>query len=226
MSSGLPQGENVRLTSCYLIPIFGLTTAGYLGIFIGTALGCLLQVVYLVYSVQKETHEPDYQDVLKSIGLTLFYPGIFGLSLIALTKYHSPQDCLMLIVAVASADIFAYFGGRAIGGAKLASRISPNKTISGAVVGICAASLSVYLFKYFITWQDYSEISFLIQLQAILLGAIIGGASIFGDLVASLCKRSFEVKDSGSILPGHGGVLDRIDGLLAAAPILLWTLSL
>jgi phosphatidate cytidylyltransferase len=121
-----------------------------------------------------------------------------------------------LMLVTWATDIFAYFAGRAIGGAKLAPRISPNKTWAGllggmigaAVVGAMAASL------------------FGIGAPFLYLGVPMGLLAQLGDLYESSVKRRLGVKDSGAILPGHGGVLDRVDGLLPVALATLLVLAL
>jgi phosphatidate cytidylyltransferase len=104
-------------------------------------------------------------------------------------------------------DIFAYFAGRAIGGPKLAPKISPNKTWAGLIGGMIGAGLAAWLLA---TWFEM-EAFFL------WMGAPMGLVAQLGDLYESWEKRRAGVKDSGSLLPGHGGVLDRLDGLLAVA---------
>ncbi len=103
-------------------------------------------------------------------------------------------------------DIFAYFAGRAVGGPKLAPKISPNKTWAGLVGGIAGAALCGWLIA---TWFEM-EAFFL------WMGGPMAVVAQAGDLYESWEKRRAGVKDSGSLLPGHGGVLDRLDGLLAA----------
>lgn len=103
-------------------------------------------------------------------------------------------------------DIFAYFAGRAIGGPKLAPRISPNKTWAGLIGGTIGAGLAAWLLA---TWFEME--SFFLW-----MGAPMGLVAQFGDLYESWEKRRAGIKDSGALLPGHGGVLDRLDGLLAA----------
>lgn len=122
----------------------------------------------------------------------------------------------VLIVTWAT-DIFAYFAGRAIGGPKLAPRISPNKTWAGLVGGTAGAAASGWLAAWY----------FELGSPFIWIGAAMGLVAQLGDLYESWEKRRAGIKDSGSLLPGHGGVLDRLDGLLAVAlavmAILLWT---
>ena len=116
---------------------------------------------------------------------------------------------LTLAAVIAACDSAAYFVGRFIGGAKLASAISPNKTISGSVGGIIAA-MAVML-----GIAPFLELGFV---MALLLGFGLAVLSQIGDLLESALKRRVDVKDSGSILPGHGGLLDRFDGYLLTVP--------
>ncbi|MBI1363648.1 MAG: phosphatidate cytidylyltransferase [Proteobacteria bacterium] len=116
-----------------------------------------------------------------------------------------------LLGIVWSADIGAYFTGRTVGGPKLAPQISPNKTISGAVGGLLAAIV------FSLTLGHVLGAS----LTGMALWAVpLALASIAGDLLESGVKRHFNIKDSSHIIPGHGGVLDRLDSLLTTAPLL------
>lgn len=115
---------------------------------------------------------------------------------------------LWVFVIVWSADILAYFAGRIIGGPKLAPRISPKKTwagLAGAVFGSAAASL---VYSYFIHLAD--------GIVPTLFAGALALVEQAGDLFESSLKRHFGVKDSGRLIPGHGGVIDRVDGLIAA----------
>lgn len=112
-----------------------------------------------------------------------------------------------------STDIFAYFAGRAIGGPKLAPRISPNKTWAGLIGGMAGAAV-----LGFVTARIFGLGAFFLY-----TGALMGLLAQAGDLYESMVKRRAGVKDSGTILPGHGGVLDRLDGLL---PVVVATLIL
>ena len=120
---------------------------------------------------------------------------------------------VFLLVCVWSADIVAYFVGRSVGGPKLAPTISPNKTWSGAIGGVVGAMLVAggLAIAYLATVQGQGAWRFI---------AIAGGLamlSVLGDLYESHLKRRAGVKDSGTILPGHGGVMDRLDGLVPVA---------
>jgi phosphatidate cytidylyltransferase len=146
--------------------------------------------------------------------LGVAYVGLPALSLIWLRA--APElglsALLWLLIVVWTTDTAAYFAGRAIGGPRLAPRISPSKTWSGLCGGMLGAALTGAL----TTWLLGSER----LLQAAGLGAVLAIVAQLGDLAESALKRAAQVKDSGSLIPGHGGLLDRVDGLLFAAPAL------
>lgn len=119
---------------------------------------------------------------------------------------------LAIMISVWAADTFAYFVGKGIGKRPLFPRVSPKKTIEGMIGGIMGAIAAMVLL-------GYTVLPFLGLAHAIVLGLIVGVVGPLGDLVESLFKRSANVKDSGSLLPGHGGILDRTDALLIAGPV-------
>ncbi len=120
---------------------------------------------------------------------------------------------LWLFVVIWSTDIGAYAAGRTLGGPKLAPAISPNKTWSGAIGGVLAAIILSAPLSIFLKDLDLNV--------AIFLALGLSVVSQIGDLAESGLKRRLGVKDSGSIIPGHGGLFDRLDGLLFAAPVAL-----
>ena len=143
----------------------------------------------------------------------VLYLGVPMVSLLWLRSGLQGRDwTLMLLAATWSADIGAYAGGTLIGGAKLWPRISPKKTWSGFLVGILAAMAAAELVAMSMPHQGGPAISW-----AWAAGLVVGLATMAGDLCESMLKRSFGVKDSGSLIPGHGGLLDRVDGLMFAA---------
>ena len=120
------------------------------------------------------------------------------------------RDLIYFLFAVTwTTDTGAYLTGRALGGPKLAPRVSPSKTISGAIGGLVTGGGAGIL----IWWLTGHSVDVQIAVVAA-LGSI---ACQIGDLLESAAKRHFQVKDSGRMIPGHGGILDRVDGLLAAA---------
>lgn len=120
-------------------------------------------------------------------------------------------NLLFLVLLIWASDISAYLVGRVLGGPKLAPRISPGKTWSGAVGGVVAA----ILVGFGAAWQLSSTGGAGMIVAVSVVFCVIGQ---LGDLAESLVKRRFGVKDSGSLIPGHGGLLDRLDALLAVAP--------
>ena len=128
---------------------------------------------------------------------------------------------LVLAAVVAACDSAAYFVGRSVGGVKLAPSISPNKTVSGSVGGIVAAiAVMVGLSKIqaLAPITGLGPVTGLDTVVALFLGCGVAVLSQIGDLLESALKRNFNVKDSGSLLPGHGGLLDRFDGYLFTVP--------
>ena len=121
----------------------------------------------------------------------------------------------MFFAMVMMTDTGAYYTGRSIGRHKLAPRISPGKTIEGAVGGFITAIITGPLCRLIF----FPEIPIL---HAVLLGAAIGIVGQVGDLAESMLKRGADVKDSGTLLPGHGGMLDRVDSILFCAPLLYY----
>ena len=123
---------------------------------------------------------------------------------------------LWLVLCVVATDIGGYFVGRSVGGPKLWPAVSPKKTWSGALGSLTAALVTAGIFALFTNGSLPAFLSF---------GVVISVTALAGDLLESHAKRSFGIKDSGGVLPGHGGLLDRFDGL-AAVLVLFLILSL
>ncbi len=121
---------------------------------------------------------------------------------------------LYVFILVWAADSGAYFAGRAFGKHKLAAKVSPGKTWEGVVGGLLCAAVFAFIFVRFVAINTFQ-----IPIpQFILLSVMTVAVSILGDLTESMFKRDVGIKDSSHLIPGHGGVLDRIDGLVAAVP--------
>lgn len=147
------------------------------------------------------------------MGVVAFVPALYAVGYLL---DHAPLALLALFVIVWGADIFAYAGGKRWGRRRLASRVSPGKTWEGlccALIGILVLAAAA---NALFVWVPPTA-----GLITVFVSFV---AAVFGDLFESLLKRLSGHKDSGSLLPGHGGVLDRIDSLLAAAPVYLLTL--
>jgi len=145
--------------------------------------------------------------------LGLSYCGVFtGFTVRLLTLPHGEIWFFGLLVLVFSGDTFAYLAGRAFGKHKLLEPVSPKKTLEGALGGLVGSALAGLILGL-LCFKEF-------PLGLIVLMALITGAfAQVGDLFESLLKRVADVKDSGRIMPGHGGFLDRLDGVLFAAPI-------
>lgn len=152
-------------------------------------------------------------------GLGLIYLAIPVCSLVYIRDGHGAAPVIWLLCLIWASDIGAYFSGSIIGGAKLAPRLSPKKTWAGLIGGAASASVvSVAVGGYFGLGEPAT------------LAGLGGGLAVWsqaGDILESGIKRRFEAKDSGHLIPGHGGVLDRIDSLVVTAPvvaaILVWS---
>lgn len=119
----------------------------------------------------------------------------------------------MFILVVAAADSGAYFTGKAIGKRKMLPRLSPNKTIEGLLGGLICSVLVSVVFLF------YMELTVTQYIAMMIISALVAVLSVIGDVFESMMKRIAGVKDSGNLLPGHGGVLDRLDGYMPALPI-------
>jgi phosphatidate cytidylyltransferase len=144
------------------------------------------------------------------VGAGVLYAGVPALGLIVLRQEPAGLAlAIWVMVVVWATDIGAYFAGRGIGGPKLAPRISPNKTWAGLIGGILAAGVCGALIAHFTA----------LPLLFWWLGGVMAVMAQAGDLFESWLKRQAGVKDSGNILPGHGGVMDRLDGLVPVATL-------
>ncbi len=143
----------------------------------------------------------------------ILYIGLAGIALIELRHDNEAGrvNVLFLFLVVWASDIGAYMAGRLFGGPKLAPGVSPNKTWSGAAGGLASAMLVGVATAALLAPGGAS--------RAAAVAAALGIMAQAGDLLESWIKRHFDVKDSSALIPGHGGLLDRLDGVLAAAPI-------
>jgi phosphatidate cytidylyltransferase len=185
----------------------------------------LIMLIALVVPIAGLVVVSDLKAYLGAVASTLFgvlYIG-FAFSWIIPLRFGLDvgwQLTILLFLVVWAEDIFAYAAGRTIGRVPLAKLISPRKTVEGAIAGLLGAILVAWGYSHWF-WQTDE------QKTVILIGGIVALAGQAGDLVESALKRSANLKDSGTILPGHGGLLDRIDSLLIATPMLwlLWNLK-
>jgi phosphatidate cytidylyltransferase len=154
--------------------------------------------------------------------MATLYVGMLGGSLIRLRADFPAGPKLvffLMLVVWLGGDTGAYYTGRALGKTKLSPRISPKKTVEGLAGGIIG-SIVVAIVIHFTFFKEFPLV------HAIIAGVMLSICGVIGDLAESMWKRSADVKDSGTLLPGHGGFLDRFDSIFFTAPILYtyWTL--
>lgn len=159
-----------------------------------------------------------------NVGVTfigIFYIGLFLSSVIQIREFYAGYDALYqrgayLIISIMASiwicDSAAFFGGTALGKHKLFPRVSPNKSWEGALFGFFFSIGAMLLARAIV-------LDFLSAEDAVVIGIIVGSIGQLGDLVESLIKRDAGVKDSSNLIPGHGGIFDRFDSLIATAPV-------
>ncbi len=161
--------------------------------------------LYLIFNYPKIT--PSKNNFLNGVNT------VFLITPLTVLWLFNKDLLLLLLLIVWGADSFAYFVGKALGRRKLAPKLSTGKTIEGLLGGLFAAIILALIWLYF------NDIALEQYYKYLLLTVITALFSVAGDLYESIYKREAGVKDSGSILLGHGGILDRIDGLLGAIPV-------
>jgi phosphatidate cytidylyltransferase len=191
----------------------------------------ILSLSLLVYCVFRSPTARVLSDAAVSI-FCLFYVGFTLLALPALREQaNGPSLVTFLLCVVWAGDIVAMYVGRALGRHKMAPQLSPNKTWEGAVGSVVGSLLAAGGLLWLTEWTavrfNSAKLSFPEEVWYwLVLAVVINVAAQVGDLAESALKRSVGVKDSGTLLPGHGGVLDRIDALLLAAPVLWYAVLL
>ena len=173
-------------------------------------------ILFLFYdSIQKISTSSKYLYLLGYIIL----PFVFITKISFGINDYNPKIIIGLFILIWTNDTFAYIVGKSIGRTKLFEKISPKKTIEGFLGGILFAILAGYLIsKYYIKANpEFSDRSILIWTS---IAVIVGIVGTIGDLIESKFKRIAGVKDSGNIMPGHGGILDRLDSVIFVAPII------
>jgi len=203
----------------------------YAGLFFGISLvgasyfsqNLLLDILFFSIMALIGTRLFSKKDPLSS--LSDLSPPVLGLLYIpALLTFQvqirelGPEWLILLYGSVWSADSLAYYAGTGIGKRKLYREVSPNKTVEGAAGSVIGGVVGALMLRFILIPQ--------LTVSAVLfLGIMIGVVSIIGDLVESMFKRDAKVKDSGALVPGHGGILDKIDGILFSGPLFYWMLK-
>ena len=170
----------------------------------------VLTVMGLRLVIKRDPRSAIFDVSAATLGL-LYIPGLllFQLDLVK----AGPQWIVLLYASVWAADSMAFYAGTYLGRRKLYREVSPNKTVEGAVGSVIGGILGAALIKFTILQQLSIK-------HMIIAGALVGVTTVVGDLVESMFKRDAGIKDSSNILPGHGGVLDKMDGVTFAGPSL------
>ena len=172
----------------------------------------LLSSIFLIYQLYAKK-EINYKDERSKFGMTMRYL-IFSLSFLVLIPFYKqtyqPYLILNILVLIWVNDSFAFIVGKNFGKRKLFESVSPKKTIEGFIGGFIFSLIAAYIISKYET--IFTPLSWMI------IAAIVSVFGTIGDLIESKFKRQANIKDSGNIMPGHGGILDRLDSLLFVAP--------
>ena len=215
--TGQPQrlGYAGAVAAALLLLYFNQQLAGLL---MALGIGWWLLATLLVLTFPESSRYWASRPIRLLIGLLILLPAWQGLLLLKGLE-HGNLLILAVMVMVWGADIGAYFSGRAFGRRKLAAQVSPGKSWEGVCGGLLATGLIAIGTGLYCQWSAR------VMILAVLATVLVVSLSVVGDLTESMFKRQAGVKDSSNLLPGHGGVLDRVDSLTAAVPlfyVLLW----
>jgi phosphatidate cytidylyltransferase len=172
------------------------------------------------FAVSRGVVDSSYRQLTAALFAYMYLPMMLSF-FVLIGRHQAGGTAVLLLVGfgVALSDIIAFVAGTVFGGPRLAPRISPNKTVSGVLGSLIGAYLGLAVVAYALPgWWSLPLV--------LVLPALIALSSVGGDLLESLIKRSFAVKDAGAMLPGMGGLLDRIDSLIVAMPVTYLALRL
>ena len=238
LASALYEWNNLttRSTAAFLLAVLGMVLLGIAAHFLDRAAvtrtdlpswlvgiclaGCLLWLwQWLVLARGLSLRRSPGLEM--AVGVGMMYCAWAGLVWLRGSDVNGPGVVLVAVMVVWAADVFAYLAGNLAGRHKLAPEISPGKTIEGVVGGLAGALATAWAGAWVLVPLAPGQ-----MLPWLLAAAAAALASVIGDLSVSRLKRQAGVKDSGRLLPGHGGLLDRLDGLVAAMPVFgsLWWL--
>ncbi|MGH9140967.1 MAG: phosphatidate cytidylyltransferase [Vicinamibacterales bacterium] len=201
--------------SAFPVHVSALLTAGVVGLQSGYALEVALMAALVAIGLGALGSWRGGASALGTVSAALFPSLYIGLpigALVAIRAFAGPRVLFLLMLTVMVSDTAQYYSGRAFGRRPLAPAISPKKTIEGALGGLlCGTTVFVVMGAWWVPGMP--------ALFRAAVGLAVVALGIAGDLFESMLKRSAGVKDSSGLIPGHGGVLDRIDALLFAAPV-------
>lgn len=174
-------------------------------------------LIYVLSYVMLKKNTVNVSEMLTFYALFVYIVGCF--SSIVLVRYGNKGGYLYMLVFLGAwiCDTFAYFTGKFFGKHKLIPEISPKKTVEGSIGGIVFTVISFVIFGLIVNLGFDASISYI---KLCIFAVVLSIVSQFGDLIASTVKRQYDIKDYGNLFPGHGGILDRFDGVMLTAPTL------
>lgn len=194
---------------------FGLHRSG-----VGFSFALCVVIVLAGRLFSSQTVDSALEDIAATMFGIMYVALLLGYQAGVLRWHYQGKNLLVfLYLVIWASDTGAYYVGTAWGKRRLYEKVSPKKSVEGLLGGTAAAMLVALLCRFWLL-KGYGV------LEAIVLGAVLALAGAVGDLAESLIKRSAGVKDSGSLFPGHGGVLDRLDSMMFAAPVLYYYLRM
>lgn len=209
----------VRVRGHKPLALFGLIGVALMGVgayqggvFAIAAWAGLITVVTLLFVSLTPRRNP-LEDAATTI-LGVAWVGMLAFAIPFVSGPRPVAQILFVVVVVALNDMGAFFVGRSFGKKPLAPVLSPKKTVEGVVGGLIVGAVAASVLATFPAWEPIG------LANGLIMAMVVGVFSPLGDLAESMVKRSIEVKDMGSVLPGHGGMLDRIDGFLFSLPAL------
>jgi phosphatidate cytidylyltransferase len=209
--------QKALLSGMLAIPVLAAGAGSFIMLSGGLILSFFLVSCYVLWNFR---FVDNGFETLCRYSLGILYIGFLTSHLVLICQLPHGDAWLVILSSItAGSDSAAYYCGRAFGRRKLCPNISPNKTVEGAVGGLLFAVICATFFA----WVLLPEVNWLFLLP---VTVVLTGMGIIGDLTESVMKRGTDKKDSGKILAGHGGVLDRMDSLLFAGPLLYYLLVL
>ena len=217
--AGLARASQLRVPTVASTLIAALVCSSFARVALGGGMTVSLDIALMAALVIAGiTALVSWRGGSEAVGVTAasLFPAIYlGVpigALIVIRDAGGPEGLFLLMLTVVVSDSAQYYSGRAFGRRPLAPRVSPKKTIEGAIGGfVFGAALMAILGEWWLPQLDLAG--------RVMLGLVVVALGIVGDLFESMLKRSAGVKDSSTLIPGHGGILDRIDALLFAAPV-------
>jgi phosphatidate cytidylyltransferase len=208
--------EGVLKYACLLFGSAILIVSFYERAYFADAVIIAAMAIIVIRLLLKRDPTSSLSDIAAPVVGLIYIPGL--LSFQSQIRHIGAAWILFLYATVWASDSLAYYVGKGIGRRKLYREVSPNKTVAGAVGSVIGGMAGALILRALVAPQ-------LGIVSAAFIGIAVGIISIIGDLVESMFKRDAGVKDSGTIIPGHGGILDKIDGSLFAGPLLYWILK-